>query len=158
MRYTRGHQDVSCQGCHESIHGLYPVSPTIDTTSYAQAAALNNDGSHGPLKCATCHTHVDADQIPTWVDNLVYTDPTGADSGPVSGNYERAVGWMHTYTAEANPAQDVCQNCHGPEVPEIDEEEYLGHAMVNRVSRGRWTTPSGRQQRPGVRRDRRCSA
>ena len=25
MRYTRGHQDISCQGCHESIHGLYPV-------------------------------------------------------------------------------------------------------------------------------------
>ena len=135
MRYTRGHQDVSCQGCHESIHGLYPVSPTIDTTSYAQAAALNNDNSHGPLKCATCHTYVDGDQIPTWVDNLVYTDPTGVDSGPVSGNYERAVGWMHTYTAESNPAQDVCRNCHGPEVPEIGQAEYLEHAMVNRVSR-----------------------
>ena len=40
MRYSRGHQDISCQGCHESIHGLYPVTPNIDTTSYAQAAAL----------------------------------------------------------------------------------------------------------------------
>ena len=56
MRYSKGHQGVTCQGCHESIHGLYPVTPAIDTTSYAQAAALNADGSHGPLKCGTCHT------------------------------------------------------------------------------------------------------
>jgi hypothetical protein len=137
MRYTRGHQDVSCQGCHESIHGLYPVTPAIDTTSYAQAAALNNDGSHGPLKCAACHTHVDADQIPTWVNNLAYNDPTtpGNDNIPVAGSFDTAVKWMHTYTAEADPAQDVCSNCHGPEVPEIGDDEYLEHAMVNRVSR-----------------------
>ena len=43
MRYSKGHQGISCQGCHESIHGLYPVTPTIDSTSYAQAAALNPD-------------------------------------------------------------------------------------------------------------------
>ena len=54
-RYTRGHQNISCQGCHESIHGLYPVGPAIDNTSYAQAAALNADGSHGPIKCGACH-------------------------------------------------------------------------------------------------------
>ena len=137
MRYTRGHQDVTCQGCHESIHGLYPVSPTIDTTSYAQAAALNNDGSHGPLKCATCHTYVDADGIPTWVNNLAYNDPTtpGNDNLPVAGNFDRAVSWMHTYTAEADPAQDVCSNCHDPEVPDVNDGEYTEHAMVNRVSR-----------------------
>jgi hypothetical protein len=138
MRYTRGHQDVSCQGCHESIHGLYPVTPTIDSTSYAQAAALNNDGSHGPLKCASCHTHVDGDQIPTWVNDLRYNDPTtpGQDNIPVAGSYDTAVKWMHTYTEEADPAQDVCKNCHGSEVPEVDEHEYLEHAMFNRVSRG----------------------
>jgi hypothetical protein len=137
MRYTRGHQDVSCQGCHESIHGLYPVSPTIDSTSYAQAAALNNDGSHGPLKCASCHTHVDASGIPTWVANLRYNDPTtpGQDNLPVAGNFDRAVSWMHTYTAEADPAEDVCQNCHGPETPDVNDQGYTEHAMVNRVSR-----------------------
>ena len=137
MRYTRGHQDVTCQGCHESIHGIYPVSPTIDSTSYAQAAALNNDGSHGPLKCATCHTHVDANGIPTWVANMRYNDPTTpeADNIPVAGDIEAAVSWMHTYTDEANPNQDVCQNCHGAEVPDINDDEYLEHAMTNRVSR-----------------------
>jgi hypothetical protein len=136
MRYTRGHQDVTCQGCHESIHGLYPVTPTIDTTSYAQAAALNNDGSHGPLKCASCHTHVDENQIPNWVDNLRYNDPNtpGQDNIPVS-DFDTAVKWMHTYTAEADPAEDVCSNCHGPEVPDVDDEEYTEHAMTSRVSR-----------------------
>jgi hypothetical protein len=137
MRYTRGHQDVTCQGCHESIHGLYPVTPTIDTTSYAQAAALNNDGSHGPLKCASCHTHVDANEIPTWVDNLRYNDPTtpGQDNIPVAGDFDVAIKWMHTYTAEADPAQDVCSNCHSPEVPDVNDFEYTEHAMTSRVSR-----------------------
>jgi PKD repeat protein len=140
MRYTRGHQDVSCQGCHESIHGLYPVSPTIDTTSYAQAAALNHDNSVGPLKCGTCHTHVDANDIPTWVNNLVYNDPLtpAADNIPVAGNYDAAVGWMHTYTEEANPLGDVCQNCHGDFSGDIaaNNEEWAEHAWRNRVSRG----------------------
>ena len=30
MRYSTGHQGVTCQGCHESIHGLYPVTPAIE--------------------------------------------------------------------------------------------------------------------------------
>jgi hypothetical protein len=136
MRYTRGHQDVSCQGCHESIHGLYPVSPTIDTTSYAQAAALNNDGSHGPLKCAACHTHVDNVGIPTWVGGLQYTDPNTGETSDVFGNFDAAVSWMHTYTEEADPNQDVCQNCHGPEAPDVNNGDYTEHAMKNRVSRG----------------------
>ena len=117
MRYSRGHQDVTCQGCHESIHGLYPVTPTIDTTTYAQAAALNNDGSHGPLKCGTCHTYVDSNDIPTWVDDLEYNDPTtpGQTTSRLAVTSTAAVSWMHTYTAEADPTQDVCLNCHGDE-------------------------------------------
>jgi hypothetical protein len=55
----------------------------------------------------------------------------------VAGNFDRAVSWMHTYTAEADPAQDVCRNCHEDESDEIsvEEEEYLEHAMLNRTSR-----------------------
>jgi hypothetical protein len=137
MRYTRGHQDISCQGCHESIHGLYPVTPTVDTTSYAQAAALNNDGSHGPIKCEACHSFVDGDGIPNWVDRLRYNDPNtpGDDNLPVAGDFDRAVSWMHTYTDEANPNQDVCRNCHGSEAPDVNDDEYLEHAMRNRTSR-----------------------
>ncbi len=107
MRYTRGHQDLSCQACHESIHGLYPVSPSIDTTTYAQAAALNKDGSHGPLKCGTCHT-VNGQGIPTWIGVL-----GGGAILPQVSNFDAAVGWAHTYTAEANVLNTTCQNCHG---------------------------------------------
>jgi hypothetical protein len=145
MRYSRGHQDVTCQGCHESIHGLYPVTPTIDNTSYAQAAALNNDGTHGPLKCAACHTHVNADQVPTWVNapgqgipGLRYTDPVnGGPPVPVANDFDAAVSWAHTYTDEADPRADVCRNCHGNFAPQISDSntEWLIHAMVNRTSR-----------------------
>ena len=106
MRYSRGHQDISCQGCHESIHGLYPVSPAIDNTTYAQAAALNYDGSHGPLKCGTCHT-VNGNGIPTWII---------AGSGAVGSqitDFDSAVTWAHTYTDEVNVLNSTCQNCHG---------------------------------------------
>ena len=55
MRYSKGHAGLACQACHQSIHGLYPVTPNIDTTTYKQAAQYNPDGSHGPLQCAACH-------------------------------------------------------------------------------------------------------
>ena len=138
MRYSRGHQDITCQGCHESIHGLYPVTPTIDNTSYAQAAGLNQDGSHGPLKCATCHTHVNADQVPVWVDGLSYTDPVdGGPAVPVINDFDAAVSWAHTYTDEADPRASVCLNCHGNLSGAIsaNNEEWQIHAMINRVSR-----------------------
>jgi hypothetical protein len=109
MRYSRGHQDLGCQACHESIHGLYPVSPAIDTTSYAQAAALNSDGSHGPLKCGTCHV-VNADGVPSWM--------VGSNrwaGGQVTTNFDGAVGWAHTYTDEAPVLTTSCLNCHGVE-------------------------------------------
>jgi len=55
MRYSKGHAGLSCQSCHQSIHGLFPVAPRIDTTSYNQPPQYNPDGSHGPLKCPACH-------------------------------------------------------------------------------------------------------
>ncbi len=109
MRYTRGHQDLSCQACHESIHGLYPVGAAIDNTTYAQAAALNADGSHGPLKCGACHK-VDSDGIPTWIGGY---SGGGAVDSQINGSFDAAVTWAHTYTAEANVLNTTCQNCHG---------------------------------------------
>ena len=73
------------------------------------------------------------------MENLRYNDPTtpGQDNIPVAGDFDTAVSWMHTYTEEANPIQDVCQNCHEDESDDISvsEEEYLEHAMLNRTSR-----------------------
>ncbi len=132
MRYSRGHQDITCQGCHESIHGLYPVGAAIDTTSYAQAAALNHDGSHGPLKCGTCH-QVRDNGTPTWI--------TGGGDGRWGGQYvndfDAAVGWAHTYTDEADVRDSTCQNCHGDERNDIadGEEDWFKHADEGRTSR-----------------------
>jgi hypothetical protein len=112
MRYSKGHQNISCQGCHESIHGLYPVTPNIDTTTYAQAAALNYDGSHGPLKCGTCHA-VGNDGIPNFMDTgngNPYGIPT---QGTELERYDAAVTWAHEYTDEESVLDTTCQNCHG---------------------------------------------
>jgi hypothetical protein len=132
MRYSKGHQNISCQGCHESIHGLYPVTPAIDTTSYAQAAALNADGSHGPLKCGACHEVDDRTGIPTWMSGVKY-------NGNRIRSYDDAVSWMHTFTNEVSPLQTdgVCENCHGDRSDKIAENngKWLRHSFVGRVGR-----------------------
>jgi len=131
MRYSRGHQDITCQGCHESIHGLYPVTPNIDTTTYAQAAALNADGSHGPLKCGTCH-QVDGNGIPSHIqDGLLY------NGQPVLGSFDRAVSWMHTFTAEADPLDGYCLNCHEDRRSSISStnKTWTEHSFKGRSSR-----------------------
>jgi len=142
FRYTRGHQDISCQGCHESIHGLYPsasvtnddgVNVIIDTTTYSQAAYLNPDASHGPLKCASCHAS-DNNGIPNWNRALEY------NGQPISGDFDAAVSWMHTYTDEASPLDSVCLNCHGVkgnnwDVVGSSNTKWVQHAFRGRVSR-----------------------
>ncbi len=131
MRYSRGHQDITCQGCHESIHGLYPVTPTIDTTSYAQAAALNHDGSHGPLKCGTCHL-VNGEGVPSFIeDGITY------NGQPIKENFDLAVSWAHTFTDNADPREDFCVNCHGDNRNLIDSSDktWTEHAFKGRSSR-----------------------
>jgi hypothetical protein len=131
MRYSKGHQGISCQGCHESIHGLYPVTPTIDSTSYAQAAALNADGSHGPLKCGTCH-QVNGEGVPSHIqDGLTY------NGQPIVNNYDAAVSWMHTFTANADPRDDYCLNCHNDNSSQISStnKTWAEHAFKGRSSR-----------------------
>jgi len=131
MRYSRGHQDLTCQSCHESIHGLYPVSPTIDTTSYAQAASLNPDGSHGPLKCATCH-EVNNSGIPTWMAGVRY-------NGQRIRTLDDAITWAHTFTDNASVLQPdgVCENCHNDRADKISETsgKWLRHSFYGRVGR-----------------------
>ncbi len=114
MRYSRGHRDITCQGCHESIHGLYPVAPDltagpgtpgVDTTTYAQAANLNMDGSHGPLKCSACHA-VNSAGVPSWF-------VTGGSLAGLVNDFDGAVGWQHEFTANADPRDSMCLNCHG---------------------------------------------
>jgi hypothetical protein len=88
MRYSKGHAGLACQACHQSIHGLYPVTPDIDMTTYRQAPQYNPDGSHGPLKCASCHETND-NGVP-----LIGTEMTW-EGEAIGGDYDAAVSWMH---------------------------------------------------------------
>ncbi len=90
MRYTKGHAGIACQSCHESIHGLYPVTPKVDLTTYKQATQYNPDGSHGPLKCASCH-EVNEDGVPFIADD----DDNVWNGKPILHDYEAAVSWIH---------------------------------------------------------------
>ncbi len=139
MRYSRGHRDISCQGCHESIHGLYPVAPSlsdgpgipgVDTTTYAQAASMNSDDSHGPLKCGACHA-VNSNGVHSRMDDLQF------DGVRVRRNLDAAIGWAHVFTEEHSPLDDMCVNCHNDERDDVRprEGDWQEHAMKGRASR-----------------------
>jgi hypothetical protein len=130
MRYSRGHQDITCQGCHESTHGLYPVVGNIDTTSWAQAAGMNTDGSHGPLKCGACHK-VNSSGVDSAVGNLTFQGTS------IASNFDAAVSWMHTYTDESDPRTNICLRCHSDNRSRISSTNgnWTNHAMDGNVSR-----------------------
>ncbi len=90
MRYSKGHSGLACQSCHESIHGLYPVTPSVDVTSYRQAALYNPDGSHGPIKCAACH-ETNVEGVPHIADKKEHV----WGGKPILHDYDAAVSWMH---------------------------------------------------------------
>lgn len=49
MRYSKGHWGISCQSCHQSMHGMHPVADAgVDPTTLAQARVMNPDGPCGP--------------------------------------------------------------------------------------------------------------
>lgn len=104
MRYSKGHAGLACQTCHESIHGLYPVTSDTDVTSYRQAAQYNPDGSHGPLKCASCHVTNKAG-VPLIADDEEHV----WEGKPILEDFEAAVAWMHA------SAPDL-----GGKIPDLD--------------------------------------
>ncbi len=88
MRYSKGHSGLACQACHQSIHGLYPVTPRVDTTTYKQAPQYNPDGSHGPLKCASCH-ETNAKGVPLLAEGMTW------QGKKIGDDFDAAVAWMH---------------------------------------------------------------
>ena len=56
-RYSKAHGEIACQSCHESIHGLYPVTyGGPDFTTHEQALQFSPDGKYaGPVTCSACH-------------------------------------------------------------------------------------------------------
>lgn len=94
MRYSKGHSGLACQSCHQSIHGLYPVTPNTDVTTYKQAAQYNPDGSHGPFKCAACH-EVNKEGVPLIADKDEHRKEYMFKGKPILHDYDAAVSWMH---------------------------------------------------------------
>ncbi|MBC8520359.1 MAG: hypothetical protein H8D24_08165 [Gammaproteobacteria bacterium] len=88
MRYTKGHAGLACQVCHESTHGLYPVTADVDITTYKQAAQFNPDGSHGPMVCAACH-YTNETGVPLIANKEVW------EGKPIMDDFDAAVSWMH---------------------------------------------------------------
>jgi hypothetical protein len=61
----------------------------VDQTTHQQAAQLNPDGSHGPLKCQTYHKDVNRQGIPFLAAKLQY------DGKDITENYDLAVQSIH---------------------------------------------------------------
>jgi len=104
MRYSKGHAGLACQACHQSIHGLYPVTPNIDQTTYRQAPQYNPDGSHGPLLCAACHESNDKG-VPLIAEEKEWKGKKVAD------DLDAAISWMHASAPDLGgrippPAED----------------------------------------------------
>ncbi|MDH3353687.1 MAG: cytochrome c3 family protein [Chromatiales bacterium] len=91
MRYSKGHAGIACQSCHQSIHGLYPVTPNIDLTTYNQPTQYNPDGSHGPLRCNACH-ETNTDGVP----HIANDEEHVWKGKPILHNYDAAVNWIHS--------------------------------------------------------------
>ncbi len=66
------------------------MSTDVDQTTYHRAAQLNPDGSHGPLKCGTCHKDVNANGVPSLAAKIRYK---GKD---ITDDFDLAVEWIHT--------------------------------------------------------------
>jgi mono/diheme cytochrome c family protein len=78
-RFSKAHQRIACQSCHESMHGLYPVryegeKETADLTSHEQALQFSPDKTYaGPVTCVACHT-VNNKGVPVQLAGTAYQD------------------------------------------------------------------------------------
>lgn len=96
-RFSKGHGDISCEGCHGSTHAEWPVSGV----SNDNLAATQIQGHTGTLaECAACHT-------PGTLPSSTMNGPHGMhDVDRMS-----FIDHRHADLFESNPAS--CQACHG---------------------------------------------
>jgi mono/diheme cytochrome c family protein len=101
-RFSKAHQNIACQSCHESMHGLYPVryegeKQTVDLTSHQQALQFSPDKKYaGPVTCVACHT-VNTKGVPIQLAGTEYQD-----------DYWASVVLMH-FMREADQKMTVSQ-------------------------------------------------
>lgn len=91
-RYSTGHGEVYCSGCHGSQHAEYPTSQNNDNV-----APIALQGYSGKLgTCTICHTNV----------------PTSLNGGP-HGLHSLGQSWVQSHGNYANNNKTQCQPCHG---------------------------------------------
>jgi len=101
MRFSKGHHGISCQSCHQSTHGLFPVAEDgPDPTSLAQARQFHPDGTAGPVTCVACHA-VDAEGVPVNLPDALLA-PYPDSEYPT--RYEKAVAYAHAARIAAERA------------------------------------------------------
>ncbi len=92
-RFSKGHGNVQCEGCHGSTHAEYPSSHDNDNV-----LAVGLQGYAGTItECTTCHASV----------------PTTKDGGP-HGMHTIGSKWVdkhHDYVDEHDTGE--CAYCHG---------------------------------------------
>ncbi len=147
FRYAKGHRGITCQGCHESPHGLYPVTPpgfvsprAVDETTWEQAALLNDDSSHGPLKCASCH-ETNANGTVQGTSRILY------QGRPIDSDLATSIAWAHTFTADASVLDATCIRCHSDRRREASCGELRDHLQCG-THRRPPRPGGGRRSRP----------
>ena len=115
MRYSKGHAGLACQACHESIHGLMRRIPR-GPDNLPSGRQLNPDGSHGPLKCGTCHKDVNGNGVPAIAAKICYGAGTSRKTmtSPCSG-----------CTLVPRISAERCRESRAP--PEADVEKSVGY-------------------------------
>ncbi|RMF77490.1 MAG: hypothetical protein D6739_12715 [Nitrospirae bacterium] len=88
-RLSRAHAGITCYGCHQATHGLWPVNPLgHDEASPQQALQYNADGTAGPVQCSACHRTTPSG-VPLVARERRYRGRVVGD------DYEAAVAWAH---------------------------------------------------------------
>jgi cytochrome c553 len=100
----------------------------VDETTWQQAALLNNDSSHGPIKCASCH-ETNANGTVKGTHLITY------QGTPIDTDLQTAIAWAHTFTAGHSLADTTCVRCHASKLSELSCGALLDHLDAGRIER-----------------------
>jgi hypothetical protein len=114
-RFSKGHGDVSCEGCHGSTHAEWPVA---DPASNDNVAAKQLQGHAGTIvECAVCHT-------PGTLGNTM-----NGPHGMHNVNQKSFIDGGHAHFYGQSAAS--CQACHGANL--------LGTALSRAAANRTWS-------------------
>lgn len=125
FRYSKGHSNVSCEGCHGSTHAIWPGDSQHPNDNIA---ANDLQGHVGTVsECSVCHK---AGSLPPTMSGPHGLHNIGDTNNPFVTNEDNG----HPKFYKQNPAE--CQACHG-----IDGRgTVLSRAAADRSFKTEWGT------------------